>query len=132
MSFSKLFSRFLRTFQCNSEISLLFNFQRPNELAIANSAVLYVAVFCPQVDSLPIIQQSFQNVKRFLKSFFAFFNFLSFVDKIQRTEGRFCAILPTDSLIINASQVGIFFHRPYIYYNRKFLGLNPTKLFCSF
>ena len=78
MSFSKLFSRFLRTFQCNSEISLLFNFQRPNELAFANSAVLYVAVFCPQVDSLPIIQQSFSKVKPFFKSFskkFWFFDY---------------------------------------------------------
>ena len=75
MSFSKLFSRFLRTFQCCSEISLLFNFQRPNKSAIANSAVLYLAFLRSQVDSLPIIQQSSRNVNSFLKLFLFFWNF---------------------------------------------------------
>ena len=76
--FQSFLTRFLRTFQCNSEISLLFNFQRPNRSVIADPLILLcflLAVFCPQVDSLPIIHQTSTIVKPFLKVFLRFFRF---------------------------------------------------------
>jgi len=72
MSFQSSLTRFLRTFQCCSEISLLFNFQRsiPPQVLRQFSALNLTAY-------LLYSKQSKMSIA-FLKVFSHFFNFIQF------------------------------------------------------
>ena len=78
MSFSKLFSRFLRTFQCCSEISLLFNFQRPNESAICRFCCSLSCVCAPSTWQLTYYTSIvFKSQYLFQKKFIFFITIFS-------------------------------------------------------
>ena len=104
MSFSKLFSRFLRTFQCCSEISLLFNFQRPNEFTIVNSAVLYLGILLPSSWQPTYYTSILFKCQYFFWIFFIFFHFSCFVNKKQIGQGVYCAQLPKKTIFFNPAK----------------------------